>query len=277
MMTIRHFFILFVILTLGCDPPIPTVPEQIGPGYDPSQTILIPEGNFLMGSNEWAETERPAHTVYLNAFRIDKYEVTNDQYAFFLREVETLQNAGGNELVDIDDSDLEIGFTENGLQVLDPAKADHPIVEVSWYGATAYCLWAGGRLPTESEWEKAARGVEGQHFPWSNEPLAPSLLIDWSLQGPTASVGTHTIDKSPYGVFDMGGNIAEWANDWYAQSYYINSPDQNPPGPQEGTHRIARGGATSPYPQDMRATVRRRYLPSTTSRALGFRCVYDVE
>jgi sulfatase modifying factor 1 len=279
MMTVRHFFISILIVATGCGSPIPTVPEQQEQGlrYDPSQTILIHEGNFLMGSNEWADPERPAHTVFLNPFRIDKYEVTNERYIFFLQDVSTLENAAGNELVDIDDNDLGIGFTDNGLEVLDPTKTNHPIIEVSWYGAASFCFWAGGRLPTESEWEKAARGVEGQHFPWSNEPLTGSLVTGWAIEGPTASVGTHDIDKSPYGVFDMGGNIAEWVNDWYTSNYYADSPEQNPLGPEEGTHRVARGGATSPYPQDMRATVRRRYRPGTTSRAIGFRCVYDVE
>jgi formylglycine-generating enzyme len=275
MVIARHFFIFLFIIGTGCELPIPTSPEQQGLRYDPSQTVLIPEGNFLMGSNDWSDTERPAHSVFLNTFRIDKYEVTNAQYAFFLNDVNTLENNAGNALVDINDSDLQIGFTENGLSVLDTTQTTHPIVEVSWYGATAFCFWAGGRLPTEAEWEKAARGVDGQHFPWSNEPLAGSLITGWALEGPTANVGTHDIDKSPYGVYDMGGNIAEWVNDWYIQNYYVNSPEQNPPGPDEGTHRVVRGGATSPYPQDMRVTVRRRYRPNTTGRSIGFRCVYD--
>jgi formylglycine-generating enzyme required for sulfatase activity len=123
----------------------------------------------------------------------------------------------------------------------------------------------------------AARGVEGQNFPWSNDPLEGSLITGWALEGPTANIGSHQIDKSPYGGFDMGGNIAEWVNDWYAQSYYSEGPEQNPLGPEEGSLRVARGGATSPYPQDMRTTIRRRYRPRTTSRAIGFRCAYDVE
>lgn len=273
----RLFFILLLISATGCGSPIPTIPEQEGPGYDPSQTILIPEGNFVMGSDEWADTERPARTIYLNTYRIDKYEVTNAQYAFFLRAVEVLENTAGDELVDIDDRDIEIGFTDNGLEVLDQSKADYPIMEVSWYGATAFCNWVGGRLPTEAEWEKAARGVDGWHFPWSNDPLEASLITGWAIEGPTAQVGSHAIDKSPYGVFDMGGNIAEWVNDWYAQSYYSEGPEQNPLGPEDGVLRVVRGGATSPYPQDMRTTVRRRHRPGTTSRAIGFRCAYDVE
>ncbi|MDP6038441.1 MAG: SUMF1/EgtB/PvdO family nonheme iron enzyme [Candidatus Latescibacteria bacterium] len=277
---INRRFLLGILLTVylcGCSANNGVNdPYEQGLTYDPSQTALIPAGPFVMGSDSWADTERPAHTVHLNAYRIDKYEVTNDQYAFYLRLIENLEDAEGNELVDIGDTDLEIGFTDNGLVVLDSTKANHPIIEVSWYGAKAYCEFIGGRLPTEAEWEKAARGETGQHFPWSNDPLESSLLIDWSLQG-YGAVGVRAVDLSPYGVHDMGGNVAEWVHDWYASEYYKTSPDQNPTGPETGDRRVARGGATSPYPQDMRATVRRRYRPDTTGRSIGFRCVYDVE
>ena len=179
-------------------------------------------------------------------------------------------------MVDIDDRDLEIGFTLDGLVVTDSTKIDHPMIEVSWYGAKSYCEFIGGRLPTEAEWERAARGEMAQTFPWSNEPLESSLLTGWSLEG-RSSVGGRTVDTSPHGVHDMAGNVAEWVQDWYAAEYYLTSPVQNPAGPETGDRRTVRGNALSPYPQDLRTTLRRRFRPRTTSNSIGFRCVYDVE
>ena len=272
-----RFLFCILIAFYGCGIDSVNDPYEQGLTYDLDKTVLIPAGAFIMGSNSWSDSEQPSHTVFLNAYRIDKYEVTNDQYAFYLRLTEKLEDAEGNALVDLDDRDIQIGFTVNGLVVLDSTKSDHPMTEVSWYGAKAYCELIGGRLPTEAEWEKAARGESGQHFPWSNEPLDTSLLVEWSTKGPTATVGAHEVDVSPYGVRDMGGNVAEWVWDWYNPNYYAASPERNPSGPEMGTHRVVRGGATSPLPQDMRATIRRRFFPRTTSGSIGFRCVYDVE
>ena len=271
-------FLFFILIAFyGCGIGSVNDPYEQGLTYDLEKTVLIPAGTFVMGSNSWSDSEQPSHTVFLEAYRIDKYEVTNEQYAFYLRLIEKLEDAEGNALVDLNDRDIQIGFTVNGLVVLDSTKSDHPMTEVSWYGAKAYCERIGGRLPTEAEWEKAARGENGQHFPWSNEPLDTSLLVDWSTEGPTAAVGVHEVDVSPYGVRDMGGNVAEWVWDWYDSNYYAASPGENPSGPETGTHRVVRGGATSPLPQDMRTTIRRRFFPRTTSGSIGFRCVYDVE
>ena len=272
-----RFLFSILIAFYGCGIGSVKDPYEQGLTYDLDKTVLIPAGAFVMGSNSWSDSEQPSHTVFLEAYRIDKYEVTNEQYAFYLRLTEKLEDAEGNALVDLDDRDIQIGFTLNGLVVLDSTKSDHPMTEVSWYGAKAYCERIGGRLPTEAEWEKAARGESGQHFPWSNEPLDTSLLVDWSTEGPTAAVGVHEVDVSPYGVRDMGGNVAEWVWDWYDPNYYAASPEENPSGPETGTHRVVRGGATSPLPQDMRTTIRRRFFPRTTSGSIGFRCVYDVE
>ena len=271
------FLFSILIAFYGCGIGSVKDPYEQGLTYDLDKTVLIPAGAFVMGSNSWSDSEQPSHTVFLEAYRIDTYEVTNEQYAFYLRLTEKLEDAEGNALVDLDDRDIQIGFTLNGLVVLDSTKSDHPMTEVSWYGAKAYCERIGGRLPTEAEWEKAARGESGQHFPWSNEPLDTSLLVDWSTEGPTATVGVHEVDVSPYGVRDMGGNVAEWVWDWYDPNYYAASPENNPSGPETGTHRVVRGGATSPLPQDMRTTIRRRFFPRTTSGSIGFRCVYDVE
>ena len=239
------------------------------------ETVPIPGGSFMMGSDDFAEAESPPHPVAVNPFRMDKFEITNRQYAAYLNAIQRVVDAEGNELVDIGDRDLQLGFTVNGLEILNPEAADHPVVEVSWYGAVAYCEWAGGRLPTEAEWEYAARGTDGRHYPWANDPLDIGLLFDWSTAGPTAAVGSHKEDVSFFGVSDMGGNVAEWVLDWYDQHYYKISPQDNPRGPEMGIGRTARGGATSPRPRDMRVTVRRRYSPGVTGRSVGFRWVYD--
>ena len=175
--------------------------------------VSIPAGEFTMGSQDGDPDERPAHKVHVNAFSMDVYEVTVGQYADFL------QATGFNSPLD--------WKTMN-----QPAHQKRPVANVDWADAAAYCKWAGKRLPTEAEWEKAARGTDGRLYPWGNDPPTP-LHANYGKTGShnygaLALVGTLEDGKSPYGIYDMAGNVWEWVSDWYDNDYYKNSPQQNP-------------------------------------------------
>jgi len=217
----------------------------------------IPAGPFYMGNPEGVgeENEDPQHVVTLDAFWIDQTEVTNAQY-------QKCVEAGA--------------CPAEGTDGLNPqGKPDYPL-GVIWSGADAYCHWAGGRLPTEAEWEKAARGTDGRTYPWGDDWPDCSLANHDSLrQGfcfdGLAPVGSYPAGASPYGVLDMAGNAEEWVNDWYDADYYARSPQQNPQGPSSGEFRVARGNSWY-YPAEyIRAAYRDPWSPGDTT--LGFRCV----
>jgi formylglycine-generating enzyme required for sulfatase activity len=236
--------------------------------------VYVPEGTFLMGSTsadgDAHSNEFPQHEVYLDAFWIDRTEVTNAMYAAFL-------NARGNQLergatwLDADDEDARI-HKRGGVWEADAGYEDHPVIEVSWYGAQAYCEWAGRRLPTEAEWEKAARGTEGQLYPWGDEPPTCSLAQYVGCEGQTVPVGSKPDGESPYGAWDMAGNVWEWVADWYDADYYETLPAENPLGPGSGTYRGLRGGSWYYYPGYVRAAIRGSYYRYNAFDDLGFRC-----
>jgi formylglycine-generating enzyme required for sulfatase activity len=201
-----------------------------------SEMVLIPAGEFLMGSadGQGEEAERPQHRVYLDAFHISAHPVTNEQYERFM--VETNYQADSWWAMDLEDD-----------------KGKHPVVHVSWNDAMAYCRWAGGTLPTEARWEKAARGVDGRIYPWGNEwdgsrcnwagrPNGPGHPCGDCERG-TTPVGSFPAGISPYGLYDMIGNVWEWCLDRYGFEYYRHSPPKNPEGPGRGKERSLRGGA----------------------------------
>jgi formylglycine-generating enzyme required for sulfatase activity len=245
-------------------------------------TIYIPAGEFQMGcdssnpSESCLDDEKPLHTVYLDAYTIDKYEVTNAQYAEFLN-AEGNQEEGGVTWLDADASRVRI-HESGGVWQADAGYEDHPVVTVSWYGARAYCQWQGKHLPTEAEWEKAARGSSDTRvYPWGNEAPDCSRLnyydsTEGYCVGDTMPVGSYPSGASPYGAMDMAGNVWEWVNDWYLSNYYESSPYSNPPGPASGTLKVIRGGSWNTYWTHVRVASRPNTNPYGQFSYTGFRC-----
>ena len=248
-------------------------------GMSTAEMVYVPAGEFQMGCDDanpnesCYSDEQPLHTVYLDAYYIDKYEVTNAQYAQFLNAMGN-QEEGGDTWLDADDSDVRI-HQVGGVWQADAGYENHPVVEVTWYGARAYCRWRGGRLPTEAEWEKAARGSsDTRMYPWGNEAPDCSRLNYYSCVGDTAPVGSYPSGASPYGALDMAGNVREWVNDWYQSDYYSVSPYSNPPGPASGTYKVLRGGGWYSLWSHVRAASRGyRCYPFSSINRIGFRCV----
>ena len=252
----------------------------------PEGMVRIPAGAFEMGSTaaEAGSDEQPVHTVYLNAFYMDRYEVTNAEYAAFLN-AQGKHTDGGIRWFDLDDSDAHIEHVEGRYQPK-AGYANHPVIEVSWYGAMAYAKWAGKRLPTEAEWEKAARGGSvGQKYAWGNtiDASKANYLVDIK---DTTPVGSYL--PNGYGLYDMTGNVWEWCLDKYDSHAYTNSPRRNPVVGSENisdlinnfttiqSSRVLRGGSwfySAPY---LRVSYRDRDTPRITYTLFGFRCVKEV-
>jgi len=286
-------------------------------GKDGAEMVLIPAGAFEMGTDSaeipqlvqrakqwypdaetsWFEIETPRHTVHLDAFYMDKYEVTNAQYAQFLNDYGKNTDAAGHALIKIENSLIE----ESG-GVYRPKKGyeNHPVICISWYGAAAYAQFYGKRLPTEAEWEKAARGgLVGKKFPWgdsdpdgTNANFADkNTNCDWSDKKVddgyerTAPVGSYT--PNGYGLYDMAGNVWEWCADEYDKNYYSKSPKDNPTGhgapvrfvDDDFTNvkrpRVLRGGSWNDSPLILRCAIRLGFDANDTGSYLGFRCSQD--
>ena len=232
-------------------------------GDDGAEMVLVPAGPFLMGSlpSDGDQDETPQRGVFLNAFWIDLYEVTFARYAQFA----SATGAGKPVIPVLQD---------------DPAKLmapEQPVVAVSWNQASDYCRWLGKRLPTEAEWEKAARGERGTKYPWGNTFGPGFANIQGNEDGVafTAPPGSFPSGRSPYGLYDMAGNVAEWVADWYDQSYYEKAPFESPTGPTSGKHRVYRGGSWNDPPSNVRTAKRFTAAPHQTSAVIGFRCAKD--
>ena len=232
--------------------------------------VLIPAGSFWMGCNsvvddECESNESSYHEVTLSVYYIDKMEVTRSAYEKCVdAEACTVPSGGSN-------------YCNWGKA----GKGNNPVNCVNWDQASEYCLWAGKRLPTEAEWEKAARGTDGRKYPWGNETATCDYAVmnDGSNSGCGTSSPWDVCSKSPagdspYGLCDMAGNVYEWVSDWYDKDYYDVSPSVDPIGPDSGTYRITRGGSF--YGDGVRASVRNLEWPDAGSGSGGFRCASDV-
>jgi serine/threonine-protein kinase len=243
--------------------------------------VLIPEGEFIMGSEEGFPDEVPVHTVWVDAFYIDLTEVTNRQYQDCV-EAGVCQPPRRTDCCTEDPSRALIWPEYFG----NPEFDAYPVIFINWYDAYTFCDWRGARLATEAEWEKASRGTDGRTYPWGNEEPIPGYLnFTWPErefeQRPlysTAPVGSYPLGASPYGVLDLAGNVYEWLWDVYAPDYFEYSPYRNPTGPEEGVYRLTRGGSF--YNQAFRnrsANRNNAYIPATSVHFDGgARCARDI-
>jgi formylglycine-generating enzyme required for sulfatase activity len=242
------------------------------PGFEPASAclcgmVLVPAGSFQMGCQladpVMCFPDMPLHPVNLDAYYIDATEVTNAEYARCVA-------AGGCTAPSSGGSNFRDSYYGN------PAYAEYPVIYVSWEKAAGYCAWAGKRLPTEAEWEKAASGgAFPRPFPWGwDEGCSWANYASGTppCVGDTTEVGAYPAGASPVGALDMAGNVAEWVSDWYDAGYYSVSPAENPQGPDSGTYRGVRGGSWNSYQDNIRLDVRGYALPDDSTKEMGFRC-----
>ena len=228
-----------------------------------TEMVSIPAGAFMMGTDTGSPDERPVHIVELSSFLIDRTPVTKAQFALFLEAVGPVSPWGETYYED-DDSDAGIHQRVGSWVVVDPDLEDHPVLEVTWVGARDYCAWANKRLPTEAEWEKAARGTDGRQYPWGNQ--APDRTRAQFSQGraETSPVGRFPEGASPYGVLDLAGNAWEWLSSAYKLYPYDASDGRENLDP--GPVRMTRGGGHDSSAQEIRSTERAQNI------SRGFRC-----
>ncbi len=241
-------------------------PSHAGePERDPVAMVVVPAGPFVFGSaeNQGRPDERPQRTVHLDAFAIDQVEVTNDRYLVFLR-------ATGRK--------APLNVYGDAPLLKEPGIGNLPVVQVTWHDAADYCHWVGKRLPTEAEWEKAARGPDGREYPWGNQAPGPqhaNFDRDWDGKATLRPVGTTPGGRSAYGVDDMSGNAREWIQDWYAPDAYSRTAVKNPQGPESGLLKVIRGGSWHSPLADIRAAARGKGGFALKTHGTGFRCARD--
>jgi serine/threonine-protein kinase len=250
--------------------PLPTLTPALGIGStqvshkDGMVQMYVPAGDFLMGSDKAKDSqayddELPQHTVYLDTFWIDQTVVTNAEYAKCEASGQCTQPHDTRS------------YTHSSYYG-DSQYANYPVIYVDLNQAQAYCAWAGRRLPSEAEWEKVARGTDGRIYPWGDAAPDQNKLDYNNSQGDTTAVGSYPSGASPYGALDMAGNVWEWVNDWYGDSYYQQSPSRNPTGPTSGSERVLHGGSWGDNDRNVRSALRARSTPGYWYYGIGFRC-----
>ena len=227
---------------------------------DGAPAVLIPAGSFVMGDDE----NSPRREIFVSAFYIDKYEVTLARYGAFLEATGKVKSPEAWETADL----------ENGAAL--------PVAGVDWHDADSYCRWAGKRLPTEAEWERAARGGDERKYPWGSDPASPEhARFGQPYPNPVykdgvVRVGTYSKGVSPFGIYDLSGNVWEWVNDWYADSFRRDDI-RNPKGPADGTHKVIRGGGWYDQADRITATKRMYADPAQRGDEVGFRCASNAK
>lgn len=248
--------------------------------------VPIPAGSYARGSDEddplGEEDERPQRQVTIDAFLLDKYEVSVNQYVTFLNDVGDHREVCGNVpcarvVNDVPDAFLRDGG-DGGPYNVPSSFNNYPMNHVSWFGARAYCEWVGGRLPTEAEWEYAARGTEGYTYPWGEEEPNRSLAVFESEFNNVLPVDALPAGATPLGVEGLAGSMWEWTADWYVPDYYFWGTVDNPQGPPQSTERVVRGGAWSleNTAVRLRSANRNAFRPAAMRADLGFRCAFDL-
>ena len=222
---------------------------------DHMNQVYIPAGPFRMGSPDLPDAA--PHKVLLHAYWIDQFTVTNAMYKLCMQAGKCKRTATVDTYLD------------------DPAYADYPVHYIQWYQASAFCAWEGGRLPTEAEWEKAARGIQGFHYPWGNARPDSSLLNFDGQFGAPRSAYDYWAGMSPYGLLNMAGNVQQWVADWYSADYYQHSPSENPTGPATGALKVLRGGGFWDNATEVQTFYRFRHDPGSAGAHRGIRCVQD--
>lgn len=272
----------------GSAPPCTEIGQTWISPVDGATLVCVPAGEFLMGAAgddpQARDNEKPQHRVYLDAFWIDRTEVTNANFAKCLAE-----DACHPQI-------YEKTTTTYTAYADDPAYQEYPALVYEADVAAAYCQWAGRRLPTEAEWEKAARGTDGRLFPWGDKLDCSTASYYECDQGPSKTgsdltgprcgysgrcrvsrVDAYPAGASPYGLLNMAGNVWEWVADWYAPDYYAGSPPNNPTGPESGDFKVRRGGGNKSLAQDLRTTARASGQPHHYfDGQMGFRCAASI-
>ncbi len=270
--------------------------------YNDTVMVFIPGGEFIMGQTEeekqWLlkelgeekyrldfADEGPARKIYVSSFWISKYKVTNRQYVRFLMEagVDHRNGCMNNQCIEIrqDDPESYIKGSKGHYYVVEGYE-NYPVTEISWYGAVQYCRWLASktglnfRLPTEAEWEKAARGTDGRWFPWGNKLPDCSLANYKDCGSYIKPVGAYPEAASPYGVEDMAGNLWDWIHDWYFLDYYKFQPKKDPTGPPPATNRSLRGGSWNRSLYNLRCANREHWVPYVLYNENSFRPAMDL-
>ncbi|NKB80609.1 MAG: SUMF1/EgtB/PvdO family nonheme iron enzyme [Nitrospirales bacterium] len=257
----RFYLVFLIVLSIVISPGL-AISNSPAIEKDPVEMVPIPVGPFIRGSaqGEGRPDEQPRQKIYLDAFAIDKYEVTNSRYLKFVKE--TLHKAPFNVYGD--------GSIKEVSNI-----ADLPVVQVTWHDAVDYCFWAGKRLPTEAEWEKAARGQDGRRYPWGNDlgdKAQANYDREWESHQTFSPVSSHPGGQSPYGIYHLSGNVREWVQDWYGRDYYQIAPSRNPRGPEMGILKVIRGGSWRSFESDIRTTARGKGGFALKTHGIGFRC-----